>query len=295
MSNTTKVVYGENTINVAAGTSLAEVKASMARIFPELKSAEPVLRGEEIHFEVKAGTKGAGETMKVVYGENVINVAAGTPLAEVKASMSRIFPELKSAEPVLRGEEIHFEVKAGTKGADDVLKVVYGENSINVAAGTSLAEVKASMSRIFPELKSAEPVLRGSEIHFEVKAGTKGSADTLKVVYGENSINVAAGTSLTEVKASMSRIFPELKSAEPILRGNEIHFEVKAGTKGADDVLKVVYGENSINVAAGTSLAEVKASMSRIFPELKSAEPVLRGSEIHFEVKAGTKGIKLAK
>jgi len=291
MSNTTKVVYGENTINVAAGTSLAEVKASMARIFPELKSAEPVLRGEEIHFEVKAGTKGAGETQKVVYGENVINVAVGTSLAEVKASMSRIFPELKSAEPVLRGSEIHFEVKAGTKGSD-TLKVVYGENTINVAAGTSLAEVKASMSRIFPELKSAEPVLRGSEIHFEVKAGTKGS-DTLKVVYGENTINVAAGTSLAEVKASMARIFPELKSAEPVLRGAEIHFEVKAGTKGSD-TLKVVYGENTINVAAGTSLAEVKASMSRIFPELKSAEPVLRGSEIHFEVKAGTKG-KLAK
>jgi len=259
MSNTTKVVYGENTINVAAGTSLAEVKASMSRIFPELKSAEPVLRGEEIHFEVKAGTKGAGETQKVVYGENVINVAVGTSLAEVKASMSRIFPELKSAEPVLRGSEIHFEVKAGTKGSD-TLKVVYGENTINVAAGTSLAEVKASMSRIFPELKSAEPVLRGSEIHFEVKAGTKGS-DTLKVVYGENTINVAAGTSLAEVKASMARIFPELKSAEPVLRGAEIHFEVKAGTKGSD-TLKVVYGENTINVAAGTSLAEVKASMS---------------------------------
>lgn len=276
------VVYGETKLVVEAGTSLADVKESMSRIFPELKNSEAVLSGSEIHFKVKAGTKGSGLT--VVYGETKLAVEAGTSLADVKESMSRIFPELKNSEAVLSGSEIHFKVKAGTKGSG--LTVVYGETKLAVEAGTSLADVKESMSRIFPELKNSEAVLSGSEIHFKVKAGTKGSG--LTVVYGETKLAVEAGTSLADVKESMSRIFPELKNSEAVLSGQEIHFKVKAGTKGTG--LTVVYGETKLAVEAGTSLADVKESMSRIFPELKNSEAVLSGSEIHFKVKAGTKG-----
>jgi predicted ABC-type ATPase len=247
-----------------------------------LKNSEAVLSGSEIHFKVKAGTKGSGLT--VVYGETKLAVEAGTSLADVKESMSRIFPELKNSEAVLSGSEIHFKVKAGTKGSG--LTVVYGETKLAVEAGTSLADVKESMSRIFPELKNSEAVLSGSEIHFKVKAGTKGSG--LTVVYGETKLAVEAGTSLADVKESMSRIFPELKNSEAVLSGQEIHFKVKAGTKGTG--LTVVYGETKLAVEAGTSLADVKESMSRIFPELKNSEAVLSGSEIHFKVKAGTKG-----
>ena len=286
MSNLT-VVYGETTLAVPAGTSLDSVKASMSQIFPELKNAEVVLEGSTIKFQVKAGTKGMADTLTVVYGETTLAVPAGTSLDSVKASMSQIFPELKSAEAVLQGSTITFKVKAGTKGADG-LTVVYGDTRLAVEAGTSLEDVKASMSQIFPELKNAEVKLSGSEIHFEVKAGTKG-ADGLTVVYGDTRLAVEAGTSLEDVKASMSQIFPELKNAEVKLSGSEIHFEVKAGTKGADG-LTVVYGDTRLAVEAGTSLEDVKASMSQIFPELKNAEVKLAGSEIHFEVKAGTKG-----
>lgn len=282
---TLTVVYGDTSLSVPAGTSLASVKESMSRIFPELKNSEAVLQGSNVTFKVKAGTKGAGLT--VTYGDTSLEVAEGTSLADVKASMARIFPELKNSEAVLQGSQITFKVKAGTKGADG-LTVTYGDTSLTVAAGTSLADVKASMARIFPELKNAEAVLEGQSITFKVKAGTKG-ADTLRVVYGDTSLEVAAGTSLNDVKASMSRIFPELKNSEAVLQGSEIHFRVKAGTKGAD-TLRVVYGDTSLEVAAGTSLADVKASMSRIFPELKNSEAVLVGQEIQFKVKAGTKG-----
>jgi phage terminase Nu1 subunit (DNA packaging protein) len=285
MSNLT-VVYGETKLVVEAGTSINDVKASMSQIFPELKNSEAVIVGQEIHFKVKAGTKGAGsvENLTVVYGETRLVVEAGTSLNDVKASMAQIFPELKNAEAVLSGSEVHFKVKAGTKGAG--LTVVYGETKLVVEEGTSLDDVKASMSQIFPELRNAEATLVGSEIHFKVKAGTKGAG--LTVVYGETRLAVEEGTSLADVKASMSQIFPELKNAEASLVGQEIHFKVKAGTKGAG--LTVVYGDTTLAVEEGTSLNDVKASMAQIFPELKNAEAVLSGSTITFQVKAGTKG-----
>lgn len=284
-SDSLTVSYGDTSLTVPAGTSLASVKESMSRIFPELKNSEAVLEGNSITFKVKAGTKGS-DNLTVTYGDTSLEVAAGTSLADVKASMSRIFPELKNAEAILDGSSITFRVKAGTKGAD-ALTVSYGDTSLTVPAGTSLASVKESMSRIFPELKNAEAVLEGNSISFKVKAGTKG-ADTLRVTYGDTTLEVAAGTSLNDVKASMSRIFPELKNSEAVLEGQNITFRVKAGTKGAN--LTVTYGDTSLEVAEGTSLNDVKASMSRIFPELKNAEAVLEGSSITFKVKAGTKG-----
>lgn len=277
------VKYGDTTLNVAEGTSLADIKASMGQIFPELKNAEAVLDGQTVTFKVKAGTKGAGGLI-VKYGDTTLNVAEGTSLADIKASMSQIFPELKNAEAVLQGTEVHFKVKAGTKGAG--LKVVYGDTELSVAEGTSLADIKASMSQIFPELKNAEAVLDGTTVKFQVKAGTKGAG--LKVVYGDTELSVAEGTSLADIKASMSQIFPELKNAEAVLDGTTVKFQVKAGTKGSG--LKVVYGDTELNVAEGTSLADIKASMSQIFPELKNAEAVLDGQVVKFQVKAGTKG-----
>lgn len=290
MTTQLTVSYGDTSLQVAAGTSLADVKASMSRIFPELKNAEAVLEGSNITFKVKAGTKGADnmENLTVVYGDTSLTVPAGTSLASVKESMSRIFPELKNSEAVLEGSNVTFKVKAGTKGSEN-LTVSYGDTSLSVPAGTSLASVKESMSRIFPELKNADAVLEGNSITFKVKAGTKGAG--LTVSYGDTSLTVAEGTSLADVKASMSRIFPELKNAEAVLEGSNITFKVKAGTKGAG--LTVSYGDTSLTVAEGTSLADVKASMSRIFPELKNAEAVLEGSNITFKVKAGTKGAGL--
>lgn len=231
-------------------------------------------------------------TRVVVYGENRLNIDdAALSVKEIKDSMSDIFPELKNATATEVGNEIHFEVKAGTKGAAGTRVVVYGENRLNIDdAGLSVKEIKDSMSDIFPELKNATATEVGNEIHFEVKAGTKGAAGTRVVVYGENRLNIDdAGLSVKEIKDSMSDIFPELKNATATEVGNEIHFEVKAGTKGSTRV--VVYGENRLNIDdAALSVKEIKDSMSDIFPELKNATATEVGNEIHFEVKAGTKG-----
>lgn len=236
MANTRVVVYGENRLNIDdAALSVNEIKDSMSDIFPELKNATATEIGNEIHFEVKAGTKGAAGTRVVVYGENRLNIDdAALSVSEIKDSMSDIFPELKNATATEVGNEIHFEVKAGTKGATGTRVVVYGENRLNIDdAALSVNEIKDSMSDIFPELKNATATEVGNEIHFEVKAGTKGNG-TRVVVYGENRLNIDdAALSVKEIKDSMSDIFPELKNATATEVGNEIHFEVKAGTKGS--------------------------------------------------------------
>lgn len=224
------VVYGTNRLAIEDDSlSVNEIKASMSEIFPELKNATATTQGNEIHFEVKAGTKGMART--VVYGTNRLAIEDDSlSVNEIKASMSEIFPELKNATATTQGDEIHFEVKAGTKGM--ARTVVYGTNRLAIEDDSlSVNEIKASMSEIFPELKNATATTQGSEIHFEVKAGTKGMART--VVYGTNRLAIEDDSlSVNEIKASMSEIFPELKNATATTQGDEIHFEVKAGTKG---------------------------------------------------------------
>lgn len=238
MANQTRVVvYGENRLNIDDATlSVKDIQASMSDIFPELKNATATEVGNEIHFEVKAGTKGMADGVRVVvYGENRLNIDDATlSVKDIQASMSDIFPELKNATATEVGNEIHFEVKAGTKGADGTRVVVYGENRLNIDDATlTVKEIQTSMSDIFPELKNATATEVGNEIHFEVKAGTKGNG-TRVVVYGENRLNIDDATlSVKDIQASMSDIFPELKNATATEVGNEIHFEVKAGTKGA--------------------------------------------------------------
>jgi hypothetical protein len=67
----------------------------------------------------------SNQTRVVVYGSNRLNVedASLTP-AEIQASMSEIFPELKNATYEVVGNEIRFTVKAGTKGATRVVYTV---------------------------------------------------------------------------------------------------------------------------------------------------------------------------
>lgn len=124
------VVYGTNRLTIEDNNlSVQDIKASMADIFPELKNATASQVGDEIHFEVKAGTKGA---RTVVYGTNRLTIEDDNlSVQDIKASMADIFPELKNATASQVGEEIHFEVKAGTKGAR-ISKVVIAPNRIVV-------------------------------------------------------------------------------------------------------------------------------------------------------------------
>lgn len=223
----------------------------------------------------------------VVYGTNRLTVEDDTlNVEQIKGSMSEIFAELANATYEVRGNEIHFTVKAGTKGM--ARTVVYGTNRLTVEDDTlNVEQIKGSMSEIFAELANATYEVRGNEIHFTVKAGTKGMART--VVYGTNRLTVEDDT-LTpdQIKASMSEIFAELANATYEVRGNEVHFTVKAGTKGARTV---VYGTNRLTVEDDTLTPdEIKRSMSEIFAELANATYEVRGNEVHFTVKAGTKG-----
>lgn len=223
----------------------------------------------------------------VVYGTNRLVVEDDSlTVKEIQDSMSEIFAELKNAEASTQGNEIHFTVKAGTKGM--ARTVVYGTNRLTVEDDSlTVAEIKDSMSEIFAELKNAESSVVGNEIHFTVKAGTKGMART--VVYGTNRLTVEDDSlTVAEIKDSMSEIFAELKNATHEVVGDEIRFTVKAGTKGARTV---VYGTNRLTVEDDSlTIAEIKDSMSEIFAELKNAEHEVVGSEVHFKVKAGTKG-----
>lgn len=232
------VNYGGNSLQIEDDSlTVAQIQASMADIFPELKNAVANVDGLTITFEVKAGTKGMARTVQ--YGGNELNIDDDTLTVEqIKASMSDIFPELKNAIAHVEGDIIKFEVKAGTKGAR---VVVYGGNSLNIDDDAlTVAQIQASMSDIFPELKNATANVNGDTITFEVKAGTKGART---VNYGGNSLNIDDDTlTVAQIQASMSDIFPELKNATASVNGDVITFEVKAGTKGMKLVVNLVKG-----------------------------------------------------
>lgn len=231
------VVYGSNRLTIEDDSlSNEDIKASMADIFPELKNSQYEVRDNELHFTVKAGTKGMART--VVYGSNRLTIEDDSlSNDDIKASMADIFPELKNSQYEVRGNELHFTVKAGTKGM--ARTVVYGSNRLTIEDDSlSNDDIKASMADIFPELKNSQYEVRGNELHFTVKAGTKGMART--VVYGSNRLSIEDDSlSNDDIKASMADIFPELKNSQYEVRGNELHFTVKAGTKGIAAVFQI--------------------------------------------------------
>lgn len=108
------------------------------------------------------------------------------------------------------------------------LYVVYNGVRNEVPQGVTSEQVREFYSTVFPELVNAEVKRVGNEIQFEIHAGTKG----LRVVYDGVEINVDDHYTNDEVKASMSQVFPELVNAEVKRVGNEIQFEIHAGTKG---------------------------------------------------------------
>lgn len=224
----------------------------------------------------------------VVYGGNRLSITDDSlSVDQIKRSMSDIYPELANAEASVVGNEIHFKVKAGTKGATRT--VVYGGNRLSITDDSlSVEQIKRSMADIYPELANAEATVVGSEIHFKVKAGTKGATRT--VVYGGNRLSITDDSlTVDQIKRSMSDIYPELANAEATVVGSEIHFKVKAGTKGATRT--VVYGGNRLSITDDAlTPAEIQRSMADIYPELANATYEVVGSEIHFKVKAGTKG-----
>lgn len=114
----------------------------------------------------------------------------------------------------------------------------------------------------------------------------------MKAIYNDTQVVLPEGTSAEEAKSALARIYPELASATAIVDGDTVRFEVQSGTKGADagSGIVAVYNDTRVVLPEGTSTQEAKDALARIYPELSSAQAVLRGSEIHFEVQSGTKG-----
>jgi DNA-binding protein YbaB len=296
-----KVIYGANKFDIEDNSlSAKEIQVSMSELFPELKNATFTEDAAgNITFTVKAGTKGMAEgpSRKVIYGSNKFDIEdASLSAAQIQASMSELFPELKNASYVEDKENntITFTVKAGTKGM--ARKVIYGSNKFDIEDDSLTAkEIQASMSELFPELKNATFVEGDGQIVFTVKAGTKGMANgpSRKVIYGSNKFDIEdASLSASQIQASMSELFPELKNASFVedKENNTITFTVKAGTKGM--ARKVIYGSNKFDIEDDSlSAKEIQVSMSELFPELKNATFSEADGQIIFTVKAGTKGM----
>lgn len=114
--------------------------------------------------------------MKAIYNDTQVVLPEGTTVEEAKSALARIYPELASAVARQDGDTVTFEVQSGTKGADagSGVTAVYNDTRVVLPDGTSTQEAKDALARIYPELASANAVLRGNEIHFEVQSGTKG-------------------------------------------------------------------------------------------------------------------------
>lgn len=124
--------------------------------------------------------------------------------------------------------------------------VIYGSNDPFTIMDDSLSleQIKNTMADFFPELKNATPRQEGNNIYFDVKAGTKGART---VIYGSNDPFTIMDDSLSleQIKNTMADFFPELKNATPRQEGNNIYFDVKAGTKGrvSGAILNTVTGK----------------------------------------------------
>lgn len=112
--------------------------------------------------------------MLVKYNDNTINLPEGTTTEEAREALKGIYPEVANATAVETEEGIEFKVQAGTKGSDE-LKVVYGENSISLPAGTSDEEAREALKGIYPEIANAQADRDGDTLTFSVQAGTKGA------------------------------------------------------------------------------------------------------------------------
>lgn len=194
-------------------------------------------------------------TRMVIYGANEPFPISNPDLTlpQIRDTMAEYFPELKNATPRQEGNNIYFDVKAGTKGMPRM--VIYGANEPFPIQNDdlSLPQIRDTMAEYFPELKNATPRQEGNNIYFDVKAGTKGMPRM--VIYGANEPFPIQNDdlSLPQIRDTMAEYFPELKNATPRQEGNNIYFDVKAGTKGSElkgitfnpetgEVTELIYG-----------------------------------------------------
>lgn len=111
------------------------------------------------------------------------------------------------------------------------MKVTYNDNTLTLPEGTTVEDARNALKAIYPEIANAEAVETDDGIEFKVQAGKKGS-DSLKVVYGDNTLSLPAGTSTEDARDALKAIYPEIANASADLDGDTLTFSVQAGKKG---------------------------------------------------------------
>ena len=111
--------------------------------------------------------------MKVIYNDNTVNLPEGTTVEEARQALKGIYPEVANATAEEVDGGIRFVVQSGTKGAD--LRVIYGENEINLPEGTTDEEARQALATIHPEVANATSNRDGDTLRFVVQSGTKGN------------------------------------------------------------------------------------------------------------------------
>ena len=103
----------------------------------------------------------------------------------------------------------------------------------------------------------------------------------------EGSVN-----SLEEIKQAAVEYDPSLSNADVVVSGDTVSFVKRAGTKGAEQISKVVYQGRTFEVDTDMydNPQDIKDAMAEIYPELSNADYVISGDTMTFVMRAGTKG-----
>ncbi|UNY39886.1 hypothetical protein KLEB273_gp199 [Bacillus phage vB_BauM_KLEB27-3] len=227
---TRTVKYGTNELKIDNDElTVEEIQQEFTKFYPELENATATVEGNTITFEVKAGVKGMARTVK--YGTNELKIDNDElTVKEIQEEFSKFYPELENATATVDGDTITFEVKAGVKGMARTVK--YGTNELKIDNDElTVKEIQEEFSKFYPELENATATVDGDTITFEVKAGVKGMARTVK--YGTNELKIDNDElTVKEIQEEFSKFYPELENATATVEGDTITFEVKAGVKG---------------------------------------------------------------
>lgn len=116
-----KVYFEGNVVNLPEGTTVEGARDALSDIFPAIANASVEDTDDGIKFTVQSGTKGADldpeQPVKVVYGDTILNLPAGTSAEDARETVATFQPEVATASISIREDNVvHFEVKSGTKG-----------------------------------------------------------------------------------------------------------------------------------------------------------------------------------
>ena len=114
----------------------------------------------------------------------------------------------------------------------------------------------------------------------------------INVKYLDNNIQLPDGTDVEEAREKLARLYSEVKHAQAFQDDDgNITFKVASGDKGSD-MVKVVFGDVSVNLPEGTSVEEARSKLGEIYSEIRNADGTYDEDEnvIRFRLTAGDKG-----